>query len=55
MRIQALLTAAAINLKRLASVLFALFVWIRCFLNAGMWLDTRAIRPGSSIAAETVA
>jgi hypothetical protein len=31
MRIQALLTAAAINLKRLAAALLALFVWVERF------------------------
>jgi transposase len=44
MRIQALLTAAAINLKRLAAALLALLAWPGCFLNAGMCLDTRAIQ-----------
>src|SRR4051794_38726670 len=55
MRIQALLTAAAINLKRLAAALLALFVWIRCFVSAGMWSGTPETRLSSSIAAAIAA
>jgi len=47
MRIQALLTAAAINLKRLAAALLSLFVRVRCFVTGGMWLSTPATRPCS--------
>ena len=48
MRIQALLTAAAINLKRLAAALLALFVWVEASERGG-WLHTPRLWPCSSI------
>lgn len=54
MRIQALLTAAAINLKRLAAALLALFDWVRRFVSGGMWLGTHH-RPWCSIFAAIAA
>jgi hypothetical protein len=50
MRIQALLTAAAINLKRLATALLALCAGPWRFLRAGFSLTTPADPPGSSMA-----
>jgi Transposase domain (DUF772)/Transposase DDE domain len=54
MRIQALLTAAAINLKRLAAALLVLFVWVERFLIGGGRPGTHH-RPCSSIRAAIAA
>ena len=50
MRIQALLTAAAVNLKRLATTLLALCGVLSRFLSCGFLLGTPPGRPHSSMA-----